>query len=61
VTSCFGGLCFLTFYGRLAGRTEVLFMVLFPGFLLWCSFVASIDVVLLSDFVGNELKFPLEA
>jgi hypothetical protein len=36
-------------------------MMLFPGFLLKCSFIASIDVVLLSDYVvGNGLKFSLD-
>jgi hypothetical protein len=37
---------FLTLCGRLAGRIEVLFVVLFPDFLLRCRFGASTDVVL---------------
>jgi hypothetical protein len=46
VPFCFGGLCFLTFCGRLAGCINILFMVLFHGCLLRCSFVVSADVVL---------------
>jgi hypothetical protein len=48
-----GGLCFWTFcgyfllfYTAMLLHIGVLFMVLFPGFLMWCSFVASTDVLL---------------
>jgi hypothetical protein len=60
----FGGLCFLTFCGRLAGyllfyiskllRTGILFTALFPNFLSRCRFVDCTDVVL-----GTEWTLPV--
>jgi hypothetical protein len=48
------------FSGRLAGHIDILFMVLFPAFLLKCIFIAYTDVVLISDYVvGKRVKFSL--